>query len=46
MERINNSSYTQKGDRDSCENYRGIVLGNAVCKTLTNIILEKKLKHY
>ena len=41
MERNNNSSHTQKGDRDRCENYREIVLGNAGCKILANIILEK-----
>jgi len=41
MERNNDSSYIQKGDRDRCENYRGIALGNAACKLLMNIILEK-----
>jgi len=46
MERNNNSSYTQKkGDRDRCENYRGIVLGNECYKILANIIL-KKIKPY
>jgi hypothetical protein len=41
MERNNNSSYTQRGDGDKCENYRGIALGNAACKILSNILLEK-----
>ena len=27
--------------RDRCENYRGIAFGNAACKILANIILEK-----
>jgi hypothetical protein len=31
----------RKGDRDGCENYRGKALGNAVYKTLSNIILGK-----
>jgi len=31
----------KKGARDRCENYRGIVLGNAGYQILANIILEK-----
>jgi len=31
----------KKGDRDMCENERGIALGNATYKILVNIILEK-----
>jgi len=31
----------KRGDRDRCENYRGIALGNAACKSLSNIILGK-----
>ena len=40
MERNNNSSYIQTGDRDRCENYRGIALGNAAYEILVIIILE------
>ena len=32
MEQKNSSSYIQKGDRDLCENYRGIAFGNATYK--------------
>jgi hypothetical protein len=31
----------KKGDRDGCENQRGIALGNAAYKILVNTILEK-----
>jgi len=31
----------KKGDRDKCENYSSIALGNAAYKILLNIILEK-----
>jgi len=41
MERNNNSSYIQKGDRDRCENYRRIALGNANDNILANIVFEK-----
>ena len=31
----------KRGDRERCENYREIALGNAAYKILANIILEK-----
>jgi len=31
----------KRGDRDRCENYRGIAMGNAAYKILPNIILGK-----
>jgi hypothetical protein len=31
----------KRGDRDKCENYRGIAVGNADYKILSNIILGK-----
>ena len=31
----------KRGDRDRCENYRGIAVGNAAYKILSNIILGK-----
>jgi hypothetical protein len=31
----------ERGDRDGCENYRGIAMGNAAYKILLNIILGK-----
>jgi hypothetical protein len=31
----------KRGYRDKCENYRGIALGSATFKMLSNIILEK-----
>ena len=43
----------KRGDRDRCENYRGIALGNAAYKILSNIMLgnikpyiEKVLRDY
>jgi hypothetical protein len=41
MKRNNNSPYTHRGERDKCENYRRIPLGNAAYKILSDIILEK-----
>jgi hypothetical protein len=35
----------KRGDREMCENYRGIALGNAAYKILSNIIL-RKIKPY
>jgi len=35
----------KRGDRDRCENYMGIALGNAAYKILSNIIL-RKIKPY
>jgi hypothetical protein len=35
----------KRGDRDRCENYGGIALGNAAYKILSNIILGK-IKSY
>jgi len=34
-------SIHKRGDRDKCENYRGIAQGNAAYKILSNILLEK-----
>jgi hypothetical protein len=31
----------KRGDRDTCDNYRGIALGNAAYKILSNTLLEK-----
>jgi len=31
----------KRGDRDRCENYRGIALGNAAYKIFSNIIMGK-----
>ena len=31
----------KRGDRDKCENYRGVALGNAAYKILSNIMLGK-----
>ena len=31
----------KRGDRDRCENYRGIVLGNAAYKILSNTVVGK-----
>jgi hypothetical protein len=45
MERNSNSSYTQKRSRDRCENYRGIALGNAAYRMLSNIILGNITNH-
>jgi len=35
----------KRGDKDRCENYRGIALGNAAYKILSNIML-RKIKPY
>jgi len=35
----------KRGDRDRCENYRGIALGNAAYKILSNIIMGKIKPH-
>ena len=39
MERNNKAPIHKRGGRDRCENYRGIALGNAAYKILSNIIL-------
>jgi hypothetical protein len=31
----------KRGDRNKCENYRGIALGNAAYKSLSNMMLGK-----
>jgi hypothetical protein len=41
MKRNNKIPIYKKGDRDRCENYRSIALGNAAYKILANIPLEK-----
>jgi len=38
-------SIHKRGDRDRCENYRGIALGNAAYIILSNIILGKIKPH-
>ena len=35
----------KRGNRDRCDNYRGIALGNAAYKILSNIILGKNKPH-